>query len=258
MFTLLAYAEMRKNIITIKRYPIESVLGAIVFTLFFMGIFFGSRYLAGGAQVSDQRLALTVATYVVWLTTTGLFAGPGAQISDDARTGILEQIFLAPCRFASFIVVRVFSGLVHHLVLVALVLSIICLFTGVRLHYSINALIPFLCVILASIGLGLLVAGYAMVVKRVQSLLSLGQFIMLALVAAPLGGHGGSFGMLTDLVPINPSAQMLGRLLSQHSAMSTTDYVICLTNGLAWFALGYVMLDRAVKVAKQRGLVSGY
>ncbi|MCC4597494.1 ABC transporter permease [Xanthomonas campestris pv. phormiicola] len=258
MLARIAYAEVRKNMITVRRYPIESILGAIVFTFFFMGIFFGSKYLAGGAEVNEQRLAVTVATYVVWLTTTGLFSGPGAQIADDARTGILEQIFLAPTRFASFVVVRTFSGLVHHLLLITLVLGVICLFTGVRLNYTPYAVLPLFCVILASVGLGLLVAGYAMVIKRIQSLLSLGQFIMLALVAAPLQGRDGAFGVLADVVPINPSAHLLGELLSHPVTPTASEYAVCAANGVAWFLLGYWALDRAVRAARKRGLVSGY
>jgi hypothetical protein len=64
--------------------------------------------------------------------------------------------------------------------------------------------------------------------------------------------------MLANVVPINPSARMLGGLLSKHAVMSAGDYAICLSNGLAWFLIGYLVLDRAVNAARRRGLVSGY
>jgi ABC-2 type transport system permease protein len=250
--------ESRRQWLMFKRYPVESFTGALVFTILFFGLFTGARYLAGAKVDFEHRLDVVVAGYVLWLLTTGLFVGPGAQITEDARVGILEQLFVSPHNFTVFTVIRVISGLVQHLLLIVVVLGVICLITHTRLDYAAAELLPFTAIVLAATGLGLMAAAYAMLVRQVNAVLGIGQFLLLPLVAAPVQSIAGHGAWLTALLPINPASQLLQSELATGRAATAPELAIALANGLAYFLIGALLLGRASRRARRLALIGSF
>lgn len=257
MFSLFL-VESKRQWTIFRRYPIEAFAGVLVFTIIFIGLFAGSKYLAGSHNNFGNRLDQVVAGYVLWLVTTGLFAGPGSQLTEDARSGILEQLFVAPHNFTLFSVMRIFSGLIQHLLLIVVVLTIIGLITGSRLDYHPAELIPFVGVILAASGLGLAVAAYAMSVKQVGAILGIGQFLLLAFVVTPVASisHWGAWFSL--IVPINPASQLLQSELAIGHTASPYETAAAIGNGLAYFALGACLLEYSSRRARRLAAIGGF
>jgi len=247
--------ESKRQWLLFRRYPVEAFAGVAVFTILFVGLFTGSRFLAGQGASFGVRLDMVVAGYIIWLVTTGLFAAPGSQVTEDARTGIMEQLFVTPHNFAVYTAMRVSSGLLQHLLLIAVVTGIIYLITGTALDYRAVELLPFFAIILAATGLGLLVAAYAMLVKQVGAILMIGQFLLLAMVATPIQAYGAWGKWLAAIVPINPSAQLLQHQLATGSAGKALDMAISAGNGLVYFALGMVALHLAATQARRRATI---
>ena len=254
----LFFIESKRQWIIFKRYPMEAFAGVLVFTIIFIGLFAGSKFLAGSQSSFGNRLDQVVAGYVLWLVTTGLFAGPGSQLTEDARSGILEQLFVAPHNFTAFSVLRVFSGLVQHLLLIAIVLTIICLITGSRLDYRLVELIPFVGVVLAASGIGLMVAAYAMLVKQVGAILGIGQFLLLAFVVTPIATFGPWGPWLSVITPINPASQLLQSELATDHVATALELIAALGNGLAYFLLGAYLLDRSSQRARRLASIGGF
>lgn len=254
----LFFIESKRQWIIFRRYPVEAFAGVIVFTVIFLGMFLGSKYLAGGSVTFGTKLDVVVAGYVVWLVTTGLFVGPGAQLTEDARTGILEQLFMSQRNFAFFTGVRALGGLAQHLLLISVVLSVICLLTGARLGLRFGELIPFLGVILASTGLGLMVASYAMMVKQINSILGIGQFLLLALVVTPIASLGEWGPVLSAITPINPSSQLLQAQLATGHEATVLELLVSAGNGLLYLLFGMRLLNLAGAVAKRRGTIGSF
>jgi ABC-2 type transport system permease protein len=250
--------ESRRQWLMFRRYPVESFTGALVFTILFFGLFTGARYLAGANADFEQRLDVVVAGYVLWLLTTGLFVGPGAQLTEDARVGILEQLFVSPHNFTVFTVVRLLSGLVQHLLLIVVVLVIICLITRTRLDYGAAELLPFAAIIFAASGLGLMAASYAMLVRQVNAVLGIGQFLLLPLVAAPVQSIAGYGAWLTALLPINPASQLLQSELAAGHAATPAELAIALANGVGYFLLGALLLERASRRARRLAIIGSF
>lgn len=250
--------ESKRQWLMFKRYPVESFAGVLVFTILFFGLFTGARYLAGARVDFEHRLDVVVAGYVLWLVTTGLFVGPGAQITEDARVGIQEQLFVSPHNFAVFTAIRVLSGLVQHVLLILVVLAVICVITGTRLAYQLAELLPFAAIVLAATGLGLMAAAYAMLVKQVSAVLGIGQFLLLPLVAAPVQSIAGYGHWLTAVLPINPASQLLQNELASGHVATTTELMLALGNGLVFFLIGALLLDRASHRARRLAIVGSF
>jgi ABC-2 type transport system permease protein len=250
--------ESKRQWTIFKRYPIEAFAGVLVFTIIFIGLFAGSKYLAGAQSNFGSRLDEVVAGYVLWLVTTGLFAGPGSQLTEDARSGILEQLFVAPHNFTAFSVLRIFSGLLQHLLLIVIVLTVICLITGSRLDYHPLELVPFAGVVLAASGLGLAVAAYAMTVKQVGAILGIGQFLLMAFVVTPIASFGRWGAWLSSIVPINPASQLLQNELATGHGASALQILVALGNGVAYFLLGAFLLELSSQRARRLANIGGF
>jgi ABC-2 type transport system permease protein len=250
--------ESKRQWLMMLRYPIESLAGVLIFTILFIGLFVGSKFLAGAHANFGNRLDLVVSGYIIWLVTTGLYAGPGAQLLDDAHSGILEQLFVSPHNFSLFSSVRVFSGLVQHLLLIAILVVVISLITGTRLDYRWSELIPFAGVILATSGVGLVVAAYALLVKQVGAILSIGQFLLIALVATPIQNFG-PFGIwFSVLLPINYPSQVLQQMLANHSDATLLQLAGSIGISVFYFALGALVLELAAKRARQKASIGEF
>lgn len=245
------FVESKRQWLVFRRYPVESIAGVVIFTIIFFGLFTGSKYLAGAGIKFGSRLDIVVAGYILWLVTTGLFAGPGALLVQDIQSGIIEQLFVSPLNFSIFTTLRIFSGLAQHLLLIALLVVIISLITGTHLDYHLVELIPFVGVILATSGLGLVVAAYALLVKQVNAILSIGQFVLLGLVVTPIQ-HFGVWGKwLSAITPINPSAQLLQYQLSNGYQASVGEVAMAVCNGVFYFLLGIFILEMASRRARK-------
>lgn len=250
--------ESKRQWLIFKRYPVESIAGIVIFTIIFIGLFAGSKYLAGAGVHFGNRLDLVIAGYILWLVTTGLFAGPGALLLEDTRLGIIEQLFVSPFNFAVFTAMRVFSGLVQHLLLIAVLVVIISLITGSRLDYRWIEILPFAGVVLATSGLGLAIAAYALLAKQVSAILSIGQFVLLSLVVTPIQSFGAWGGWLSAITPINPAAQLLQHQLANGYSASNGQLIVALGNGVTYFLAGVYLLELASRRARKLASVGQF
>ncbi|WP_266170283.1 ABC transporter permease [Dyella subtropica] len=250
--------ESKRQWLTFKRYPVESIAGVVIFTIIFIGLFAGSKYLAGAGVQFGSRLDLVVAGYILWLVTTGLFAGPGALLLEDARLGIIEQLFVSPFNFAAFTAMRIFSGLVQHLMLIAILVVIISLITGSRLDYRWIEIVPFAGVILSTSGLGLAIAAYALLAKQVGAILSIGQFVLLSAVVTPVQNFGPWGPWLSAITPINPAAQLIQHQLANGYNASYGQLSIAIGNGVVYFLAGAYLLELASRRARRLASVGQF
>jgi len=250
--------ESKRQWLIFKRYPVEAIAGIVIFTILFVCLFTGSKYLAGAGVNFGARLDLVVAGYILWLVTTGLFAGPGAMVLEDTRSGIMEQLFVSPFNFSAFTVVRIFSGLAQHLLLIAILVVIISLITGTRLDYRWVEFIPFAGVILATSGLGLAIAAYTLLVKQVNAILSIGQFVLLGVVVTPIQNFGSWGKWVSAITPINPASQLLQHQLANGHEASMGELALAIANGTAYFLLGAFLLELAARRARKRASVGHF
>src|SRR5699024_977821 len=88
-------AELRRSMIEFKRYPTEFLSQVFLVVLIFYGIFLGGTYIKGGEIMAD-RLSIVIISYMMWLLVLEAIGSMGYTISEEAKNGNLEQIFLSP------------------------------------------------------------------------------------------------------------------------------------------------------------------
>lgn len=178
------------------RFAILSDIGILVvlFIFFLMsntGTSFQSEY--GG----DYRSLLLIG-YLVWTMAISAISTLANSINFEARNGTLQNIInsVYPVEWTLF-TQFVSSQVINLAVIFALVIVSRAAF-NIHLSLKLEMLIPILFCILGMFGLGLIIAGVSMVVKKVSSLIF---FIQLFLL------------FITDTIPTNETLLMFTRYI---------------------------------------------
>ncbi len=94
----------------------------------------------------------------------------------ESQTGILEQLFISPHTVRSLFLVRALANQAMTLAMNAVVLGVILLATGVRLHFPWSATAPLLAALAGAYGIGFALGSLVLIFKRPGTLLNLAQF----------------------------------------------------------------------------------
>ncbi len=250
--------EFKRGLLMLRRYPMEMVGQLIVITMIFYGLFLGARYIAGPTAQFGERLDALVVGYVLW--TFALFAIGDLSwgLMDEARTGTLEQVFLSPYGPSRVYLARNVAGLLVTLALNLGILLLIQLLTGVRLDFSPAVLAPLGTVLLGAYGLGFMLGALALLFKRIQAFLNLFQFVLMFLIMTPFEQFSGTARLAGELLPMTIGAGQLRALMARGEAFDAVVFGLALASGLAYLIAGLWVFDRAVRAAKERGLLGGY
>ena len=250
--------EFKRSLLMLRRYPMEMVGQLVVITMIFYGLFLGAKYIAGPTAQFGDRLDALVVGYVLW--TLALFAIGDLSwgLMNEAREGTLEQVFLSPYGPGRVYMARNVAGLLLTLGLNLSILGLIMLLTGVRLDFSWSALAPLAAVLLGAYGLGFLLGALALLFKRIQAFLNLFQFVLMFLIMTPFEQLHGLIRVAGYLLPMTTGAGQLRALMARGEAFDPVVFGLGLLNGFVYLTVGLWVFGRAVRAAKERGLLGGY
>ncbi len=254
----LLIGELKRTWTQTRRYPAEAIGGVIILTTVFYGIFLSSQYIAGPASNFGERLDAVVVGYVVWTLVLYIVNDIATNLQLEAQTGTLEQVFLSPFGAPRVFLARAIASLTLRMLLIMVVLAIIMAATGSRLAFPVLLLLPLTTLLLSAYGLAFFIGSFALVLKRVQQVLSLFQFALLFLLAAPTENWSGTAKLVANLLPIVPSTGLLRSMMAKNQGLDWGIWAIALANGLFYFTLGILVFRWAERYAKQQGSLGGY
>jgi ABC-2 type transport system permease protein len=248
----------------LARYQFDSIAGLMSLFIVFVLIFYGARALIGSdgpaplaTADAENTLAAIVVIYMVWML--GIFSyGEATTIAyEEATAGTLEQLAMSPFGLRAVLVAEYVGGLVAQLVQMFLLAFLMMAVSGQWLHVDMVSILPLVLLTMFGVyGLGLMLAGLAVVFKRIQQFLQVVQFLMIVLVAVP-----------TDQVPAFKYLPLaFGRNLIQRVMVDEQsifsiplgDTLFLLVHAVAWLALGLYVFGRFEHVARERALLGHY
>src|SRR5699024_9889783 len=135
------------SMIEFKRYPTEFLSQVFLVVLIFYGIFLGGTYITGGEIMAD-RLSIVIISYMMWLLVLEAIGSMGYTISEEAKNGNLEQIFLSPLGATTVLFVRNLANLLYKLVFICVSLFVFIYLTVNRFDLVfINLFTLFYCIV---------------------------------------------------------------------------------------------------------------
>lgn len=250
-------AVFQKSLIEMKRYLFNTLSGVLTMYIIFVMLFLGARFIGGGALQLGGSFEGLVVGYLVWMMALVAYQDLAYNISGEAEMGTLEQLYLSPAGFSwvngSFLVTR----FLVNLVLFAVILFLMMLTTGQWLHVDLLALLPLTVVTVApAYGFGFVMAGLALVFKRIQNSFQILQFIFVAFVIVPIGNYAW-----IKFMPLALGSDLMRRIMVDGLRiwqLPAADLGLALAVGVAYFLAGLAAFGHCARVARDRGMLGQY
>lgn len=250
-------AAVGKTLVEMKRYLFNTISGLITMYIVFLLLFYGAKAIGGPAFQTGGSLEGMVVGYTVWLLALVAYQDQAWTISMEAEIGTLEQLYLTPAGFSwvmgSFAVAR----LLMNLVIVGVIMLVMMASTGTWLTLDLLSIIPlFIITVMAPYGFGFMMAGLALVFKRIQNSFQILQFVFVAFLVAPID----RFPWMKAL-PLTMGNNLLQRVMVDGQRLwdiPVADLAVAAGVSLAYLIVGLVAFAYAVKVARDRGLMGHY
>lgn len=252
-------AELRRELLQMLRYPTELLSQALVSGVIFYALFLGAGYMAGGS-ILGTHLGEMIVGYVLWSLMLGAIGNMGYGISNEAQNGTLEQVCVGPLPVRTIFALRAVTNLVYDLLETAIALGIIILLTGHHITFATSELVPFVLAVAVSVGVGYIVAGVTILVKRSNQFLQLLQFGLLFLLVMPFTDLPGNLRYLAVIVPAGPQMGILRHLAigQVHVPDATLWLPLSVLNAALWVFAGWAVYGRAHEAARARGILGHY
>lgn len=264
-YIYLVRAETKKEFIYIKHYIIENITRTVNFFLLFMVVFFATAYFRGGGKIdlSSNIAGFQLIGYSFWIVAISCLDVFTVAVKEDAEIGVLESMALSHYGLISIFMSRTISRLTIDFLVVSSITALVLAITPVKINlYGFPlALLVLVVTILGLYGVGLTLAGIALLIKRVGSIQSLcnyfflvagGVFVPVSILPKPLAA-AIYYLPLTIGVELARKA-LLGKI--DNSFFAKLAYLIALS--LVYYFLGVCFFKYFEKIAKKRGALAGY
>lgn len=242
-----------KEFIILKRYWFNTLGGLIANYVIFVLIFLGGRSFT--PELLGDNLTALIVGFFIWTMSWGTFQTSAQTLTREARWGTLEQTYMTPFGLFTIVAARIAVNVTYSLLTGAFILVLMMATTGKWIFIDPVTVIPLAFVtMLSATGLGFAFGGLALVYKRVSSVFLIVEFLLLGAIAA--AGQG-----LANLLPLAWGTDVLITVLEDGVpiwSLAPVDLLgITLVSGF-YVLLGYVCFQYAIRVSKQRGLLSDY
>lgn len=248
--------ELRRSLLQMRRYPVETALSFLILTVMFFGISYGSSAALGGSASPGHASSLTVLSFAGWMLCMGMLSGPASELEAESQSGTVEQLFTGAHPLARILLVRMAAGLLVTGAIVAVVA-----FAAGRLTGSDLALAPLAMLLLALLtaaGGGLLMAGFALVFKKTRSIALLMTFGLMPVMMADGAASWVQQWPAALMLPFVGPLGLAKGLVIDPGAWSWSMVAMAAVASLGYFALGFALFSRLRRVAMRRGTVGQY
>jgi ABC-2 type transport system permease protein len=250
-------AEFQRSYLQFRRYWLEGISELVIVTVMFILLLQGAKFLAGPLAGDSSRVDVIIVAFAAWTVALGLIGSIAHGLQEDVRTGTLEQLFLSTHNATLLFIIRGLVSVLFTLSLSILTLFLLLLITQRNLHFSFQVIIPFLILVMGSLGISLTMGALTLLVKQTSNFLALFQFALLFLVMIPIETFTGVLRYTLAGIPLLPSVGLLRQILTGSSMEYPLLFVALIHSGLL-LMLGMWLFRSAEKRAKQQGLLFGH
>ncbi|MEW6685579.1 MAG: ABC transporter permease [Candidatus Edwardsbacteria bacterium] len=266
-FLLLFKAELKRSLLMMKRYPIETVTSVVVLYMFFMIFFLAGKMVGGTSPSSPIVLGKTmgglILGYVMWFFAIIAITEMSWGISQEAQAGTLEQVYMTSFGPVAVFLARFLADLLPNLIIITILLFLLMVSTGIYLSFPLfSTLLVVGLTILGLYGFGFILGGMALIFKRIGQVAQVLQFVFLFLAMTPVEKLPSSIQIFAQTLPLTQGVKVMRLVILEHRALSQLqmlkEIAILIINSFGYLVLGilvYLWMDR---IARNKGLLSHY
>ncbi len=244
-------AQFKREFVYLKRYFFNFIGGFVTLYVVFLLIFLGFRGLAGGTDMYGTGLGNLIVGYVLWVFAMMIYQDISYNLFNEAREGILEQLYMSPFGYVRVTAFRLIASLAINFIMAVVILLAMMLSTGRFLNLDLISLFPLVILLLVPIsGLGFILGGLQLLYKRIQSILQVVQFLLVGVIVAPI--HLG----WTQLLPGTMASHLVREVMVGEvfiTALPFSKILIALGIALIYAFLGILIFKYCERVAMVSG-----
>ncbi|MFT3905782.1 MAG: hypothetical protein QM718_05715 [Steroidobacteraceae bacterium] len=249
--------ELRKTARLYVRYPLEAALGVAFLVVIFCGAAYGLR-LAPGGQGTSNTLTIGLPAdgflvgYLCWATILSGTSQLAQEIEDDAKSGVLEPLFLSAFPIVRIMLARSMCSVIAGLPVFIVLATIIVLISG-QTHVLQPRVLPLVVALdVGATGLGLAIAALALTFKRVRLVLVVVQLLVVwSLVYAP--STTLPFFFVLPILPI-----VWGIRESIGGFIPISVFMALVANSAIYMIVGVLIFSKTVRFVKASGRLAHY
>ncbi|HAM82083.1 ABC transporter permease [Ornithinibacillus bavariensis] len=249
-------ANIRREFILLKRYLPNTIAMLVTFYVIFIGMFFGIS-LIGDPTTQDANIQYVIVNYIFWFLAMLVVNDIGWQITNEATQGTLEQLGMSPMGIWRIMLSRLLSTTIVEFIIIIGLLYLSMFTAGQWLNIDVLSILPILILTLISMfGLGLIIAGFTMIIKQIQAFLQILQFLLAGLTFVPL-----SVAPFLAFFPFVKGVDMVREVMINGTTITefgVGDISILVFNGLFYFGIGLFIFLRCERYAMSKGLLAHY
>lgn len=250
----LAY-EIKLELVSSFRYRFSIISDVLVFSIL-MGFMLstGTGKSLGAKYNYDNYKELFLLGYIAWsLALAGLSASTDS-ITTELSRGTFYRKLNSKCPMWVLLFGELIASVVIHLIVIAVLCLLAYLVWDITIHISAVVLLALFINAIGMFGIGLVIAGFAIRYKRVNSLILLFQlgllFITDTLPTSKL------LLSITQVIPLT----VCNKVIRENIAYSVTDnsFIVLLALTFLWLVVGYLLLNYHINKAKRHGTLLFY
>ena len=254
-FLTLVRAVAKKRALLMVRYPVNTLSQFAMTYFVFLIIFFGGQALAGAA-LADSIEGIIVG-YMLWSASITAYAGLAWNVTRESQWGTLEQLFMSPFGFGRVIAVKTAVNVLEAFLWGIGILALMLPTTGQSLVIKpVTVLVLGTFAVAPAVGIGFVFGGLAMLYKRVENAFNLVQFVLIGLIAAPVGEYP-----LLKWLPLAQGSYLLGQAMTEGVRLwefSAMELAVLVVTAVGYLGIGYLAFHRAQRRARRKGVMGHY
>jgi ABC-2 type transport system permease protein len=259
----IARAEAYRDFITSIRYPMEVLTGLFILYIFFMGVYTGSKVMAGGGTLSGSQDVMIIA-FTMWFLAIMAINTMSVDIESEARQGTLEQVYLHAPNYLGLLWVRGIIHLVYGAWVVVALSVLIQLTTRHWLPLGWGHVLPLIGAAAVGVtglcGVGLMLGALSLVFKRIGQLAAILQFGLFFLACIDVSKLPAALQAIAPHLPLIGLVGVVKLLVTPgaDAAALQTSFMWLLLDSAIYAVLGSLVFMWAERTARRAGSLSHY
>ena len=263
-FLLILKSEFKRDLIFMKRYPLDPLSFLFFMYLILLSIILGLSQLVPQGQAATASLFNREKMILGYCLMQFVFAtqmGWSGQIQYESQTGTLEQLGISGHSLGNVLLARGLAQMPRQilsfwLLLFAYTLSL----SGLDINMNhLLATVPVLFVMAFGIfGISYLFAGITLLFKRVGMFFQIVNFAFLGIFWQDRSGLEGGFAFFYDHFPLSVGMAGMQNILVTGSEAPAFSLFYLAAVSLVYFAAGQWLFRMMEKKSRELGLLSQY
>ncbi len=259
-FATTFFNEIYKRLLILWRYKFNLTMKLVSAGLIFVGI----CILLPGQNVVPGTLAPLFVGYIAWFYARFIISSSSGDISMEANTGTLEQVYMSPVHISLLMAARLFALFISTTIMAAIPTLGIVLVWHISIPFRLSALLIFIVMLGGLFGFSLMLSGLALIFKQADEAVSLIQLLMLFFTGAliPINYFPQWLAFLANALPITQGIRLLRATVFNGQSLpvlwATGSITWLVANALIYFGTGLATYLWCERIAKQQGLLGQY